>query len=46
LLVGFTNFDWDGDPNNNKYTIGYVFNLVYGPITLACEKQQSLSIYL
>ena len=33
LLVGFTDSDWVGDPNDQKSTIGYVFILGYGPVT-------------
>ena len=27
LLVGFTDSDWDGDPDDRKSTAGYVFTL-------------------
>ena len=33
LLVGFTNSDWAGDPDERKSTAGYVFTLASGPIT-------------
>ena len=33
LLVGFTDLDWAGDPNDRKSTAGYVFSLGYGPVT-------------
>eukprot|EP00253_Pinus_taeda_P027213 PITA_27213 len=44
LLVGFTDFDWAGDPNDRKSTIGYVFTLGSGPITWACKKQATISL--
>ena len=27
LLIGFTDSDWDGDPDDRKSTAGYVFTL-------------------
>eukprot|EP00253_Pinus_taeda_P028629 PITA_28629 len=39
LLVGFTDSDWVGDPDDQKSTAGYVFTLGSGPITWACKKQ-------
>ena len=44
LLVGFTDSDRAGDPDDRKSTVGYVFSLGSGPITWACKKQQSLSL--
>eukprot|EP00253_Pinus_taeda_P035013 PITA_35013 len=44
LLVGFTDFDWAGDPNDWKPTVGYVFTLGSGPITWACKKQSAISL--
>eukprot|EP00253_Pinus_taeda_P008015 PITA_08015 len=44
LLVGFTNSDWAGDPNDRKSTAGYVFTLGPGPITWACKKQGAISL--
>ena len=35
LLVGFTDSDWAGEPDDGKSTTGYVFTLGSGPITLA-----------
>eukprot|EP00253_Pinus_taeda_P021158 PITA_21158 len=43
LLVGFTDFDWAGDPNDWKSTASYVFTLGSGPITWACKKQSAIS---
>jgi hypothetical protein len=40
LLVGFIDSDWVNDPNDRNSTIGYIFILGYGPITLAYKKQQ------
>ena len=39
LLVGFTDSDWAGDPDDRKSTAGYVFSLGFGPVTWACKKQ-------
>eukprot|EP00253_Pinus_taeda_P019427 PITA_19427 len=44
LLVGFTNFDWVGDPDDRNSTIGYVFTLGSRPITWACKKQSAISL--
>eukprot|EP00253_Pinus_taeda_P031192 PITA_31192 len=44
LLVGFTNSDWAGDPDDWKSTGGYVFTLGSGPITSACKKQAAVSL--
>eukprot|EP00253_Pinus_taeda_P019175 PITA_19175 len=46
LLVGFTNSDWAGDPDDYKSTAGYVFTLGSGPITWACKKQSAISLSL
>jgi hypothetical protein len=44
LLVGFTDSDWVGDPNDRKSTAGYVFSLGLGPVTWACKKQQAIAL--
>eukprot|EP00253_Pinus_taeda_P025438 PITA_25438 len=44
LLVGFTDSDWAGDPDDRKFTAGYVFTLGSGPITWACKKQAAISL--
>ncbi len=44
LLVGFTDSDWVGDPDDRKSTAGYVFSLGSGPVTWACKKQQALAL--
>ena len=44
MLVGFTDSDWAGDPDDRKSTAGYVFSLGSGPVTWACKKQQALSL--
>eukprot|EP00253_Pinus_taeda_P019275 PITA_19275 len=44
LLVGFTDFDWAGDPDDQKSTAGYVFTLRSRPITWACKKQSAISL--
>eukprot|EP00253_Pinus_taeda_P015456 PITA_15456 len=44
LLVGFTDSDWAGDPDDRKSTAGYVFALGSGPITWACKKHAAISL--
>eukprot|EP00253_Pinus_taeda_P002976 PITA_02976 len=44
LLVGFTDSDWAGDPDDRNSTAGYVFTLGSGPITWACKKQAAISL--
>eukprot|EP00253_Pinus_taeda_P021847 PITA_21847 len=44
LLVGFTDSDWAGDPDDRKSTAGYVFTLGSGPITWAYKKQTAISL--
>jgi hypothetical protein len=39
LLVGFTNLDWTGNPDDRKSTASYVFSLSSGPVTWAYKKQ-------
>ena len=43
MLVGFTDSDWVGDPNDRKSTAGYVFSLGSGLVTWACKKQKALT---
>jgi len=44
LLIGFTDSDWAGDPDDRKYIAGYVFTLGSGPITWSCKKQSAISL--
>eukprot|EP00253_Pinus_taeda_P015174 PITA_15174 len=44
LLVGFTDSDWAGDPDDRKSTTSYVFTLGSGPITWAFKKQSAISL--
>ena len=44
MLVGFTDSDWVGDPDDRKSTAGYVFSLGSEPITRACKKQQDFAL--
>eukprot|EP00253_Pinus_taeda_P023133 PITA_23133 len=44
LLVGFTDSNWVGDPDDRKSTVGYVFTLGFGPITWASKKQSAISL--
>jgi hypothetical protein len=43
-LVGFTDSDYVGDPNDRKSTTGYVFILGSGPVNWAYKKQQAISL--
>ena len=45
-MVGFSDSYWVDDPDDQNSTAGYVFSLVSGPVTLACEKQQDLALSL
>ena len=44
MLVGFTDSDWASDPDDRKYTTGYIFSLGFGLVTWACKKQQALAL--
>eukprot|EP00253_Pinus_taeda_P024992 PITA_24992 len=44
LLVGFTDSDWAGDPDDRKSATSYVFTLSSGPITWACKKHAAISL--
>ena len=44
MLIGFTDSDWAGDPDDRKYIAGYVFTLGSGPITCSCKKQNVISL--
>ena len=42
MLIGFTDSDWVGDPDDRKSTAGYVFTLGAGPITWSYKKQSAI----
>eukprot|EP00253_Pinus_taeda_P014810 PITA_14810 len=44
LLVGFTDSDWAGDPDDRKSAAGYLFTLGLGSITWACKKQSAICL--
>jgi hypothetical protein len=44
LLVGFTDSDWAGDPDDRKSTVGYVFSLGSGHVTWSYKKQQAIAL--
>ena len=44
LLVGFTDSDWAGEPDDRKSTASYVFSLGSGLVTWACKKQQDIAL--
>ena len=43
-MVGFTDSDWSGDPDDQKSTAGCVFSLGLGPVTWACKKQEAIAL--
>ena len=43
-IVGFTDSDWEGDNKDRKSTSGYVFMLVYGPISCSSKKQSAITL--
>jgi hypothetical protein len=46
LFIGFTDSDWVDDHDDLNFTASYVFILGSRPVTWACKKQQSISLYL
>jgi hypothetical protein len=46
LLVGFTDSDWDCDPDDHKSTAGYVFSLGSGPVSLGPVRNNRLFHFL
>ena len=45
-MVGFTDSNWADNPDDRKFTAGYVFSLGSGPVTWECKKQQALALSL
>jgi hypothetical protein len=43
-LVGFTDSDWVGDPDDQKSTASYVFSLGSGLVTWAYKKQWAIAL--
>lgn len=43
-LVGFSDADWGGDPDNRKSTTGYVFTLQGGAISWNVKKQPTVAL--
>ena len=43
-LVGFFYSNWDGDHNDRKSSLGYVFMIVQG--TICCSRNKQYAIYL
>ena len=43
-LVCFTDYDWVGDPDDWKSTIGYLFTLGSRPITWGCKKRSAIDL--
>jgi hypothetical protein len=39
VLTGWTDSDWAGDPDDSRFTTGYVFLLAGGTISWASKKQ-------
>jgi len=46
LLIGFTDSDWAGDPDDQNSTIGYVFTFGSRTITWYFKKKSSISLSL
>ena len=44
MLVGFTDLDWAGDPDDLNFIAGYVFTLSLGPITWSSAKAEYLVV--
>jgi hypothetical protein len=44
LLVAFIDLDWEDELDDQKYTVGYVFNLGSIPVSWACKKQHAIVI--
>ena len=44
MLIGFTDSNWAGDPDDRKSTEIYVFTLGSRPITWSCKKQSAIYI--
>eukprot|EP00253_Pinus_taeda_P003681 PITA_03681 len=44
LLVGFTDSNWAGDPNDRKSTASFVSTLGSEPITWDCKNQSAISL--
>ena len=45
-LIGFTDLHWDGDGNDIKSTLGFVFMLGSGPICWSSKKQGTFALSL
>jgi len=43
-LVDYTNLDWDGDGDNIKSTLGYIFYLGSRPIVWSCKNHKVVSL--
>jgi hypothetical protein len=46
LLVGLTDLDWVGNPNDRKSTASYVYSLGSGPVTWAFVRNNRLLLFL
>ena len=43
-LIGFSDSDWAGDPNDRNSTIGYAFSIGSGIVTWSSKKQPTVSL--
>ena len=43
-FIGFTDSDWVGDNTDKKYTSGYVFMLIEGPINWSSKNKSAISL--
>ena len=42
-LVGFTDSDWASDNTDRKYTLGFVFMLLDGPVSWSSKKHSAIA---
>ena len=43
-LAGFSDFDWEGNPDDRRSTVGYAFNIGSRVISLSSKKQPIVSL--
>ena len=43
-LVGFSDADWAGNPDNSRSTTGFIFYLANGPISWRSKEQQTVAL--
>ena len=43
-LIGFSNSDWEGNPDDRRYTSGYAFHIGSGVVSWSSKKQPTVSL--